>query len=885
MDRSKAQAAKRTRQQAEPARKARGGAAVASRPRDQGGSFPIVGIGASAGGLEAIEQFLRHVSVESGMAFVVVQHLDPTHKGMLVELLQRATSMKVIQIKDRLKVEPDRVYVIPPNQDLSILHGVLYLLAPMAPRGLRLPIDFFLRSLADDQRDRSIGVILSGMGSDGTLGVRAIKEQAGVVFVQALASAKFDAMPRSVIDAGLADVVAPVEDLPGKIAAYLAHGPVVKLHDQPLPGKTQSAVEKVCVLLRSQTGNDFSLYKRSTVYRRIERRMGLHQLDSIADYLRYLQESPQEIQLLFKELLIGVTNFFRDPAAWELLCTKVLPEILAAHPAGGTLRAWVPGCSTGEEAYSLAMIFKEVVEREKPARNFTLQIFATDLDKDAIERARQGFYPANIASDVSAERLRRFFVEDKHGYQVAKQIRQTVIFAPQNLIMDPPFTRLDILSCRNLLIYLSPELQKKLMPLFHYSLTPGGILLLGSAETVGAATALFALIDGKARIYRRLDGALRAEPLAFPISASPVRLPGAELVEETAAHKIAPNLQLLSEQLLLQRYVPAAVLTNDKGDILYISGRIGKYLEPAAGKANWNVYAMAREGLRYDLSAAFAKAVREKRTVTRAGVKVETGGGAQVVDVVIEPIQEPEGLRGTVMVVFTDVAAPEAKPPGKLRQTGTSPAALARMEQELRQARDELQTTREQMQTSQEELRSANEEMQSANEELQSTNEELTTSKEEMQSMNEELQTLNQELQSKVEDLSRVNNDMKNLLDSTDIATLFLDDTLNVRRFTPEVLKIIKLIPGDQGRPITDLASDLVYPELADDAREVLRSLVFKEKAIATCDGRWFTVRTMPYRTLDNRIDGVVITFLDITAAKTLEASLRGTGAGAEAGG
>ena len=808
------------------------------------------------------------------MAFVVVQHLDPTQKGMMVELLQRATAMKVVQVKDRLRVEPDRVYVIPPNQDMSILHGVLHLLAPVAPRGLRLPIDFFLRSLADDRRDRSIGVILSGMGSDGTLGVRAIKEHAGAVFVQAPASAKFDAMPRSVIDAGLADVVAPVEELAGKIVAYLEHGPLVKLRGQPLADKTQSAIEKVCVLLRSQTGHDFSLYKRSTVYRRIERRMGLHQIDGIADYVRYMQENPQEIQLLFKELLIGVTSFFRDPAAWECLRKKIIPAMLATHSAGGVLRAWVPGCSTGEEAYSLAMVFKEVAAEEKTVRGLSLQVFATDLDKDAIDRARQGQYPANIVGDVSAERLRRFFVQDEHGYQVSKEIREMVIFATQNLTMDPPFTRLDMLSCRNLLIYLAPELQKRLLPLFHYSLNPGGVLLLGSAETIGAATDLFAPLDGKTRIFRRLETALPAEPLAFPGSGFLARPREASLAE-SGAHKVAPNFQTMAEQLLLQRYVPAAVLTNDKGDILFISGRTGKYLEPAAGKANWNIYAMAREGLRYELGTAFQKALREKRTITQTGASVRTDGGVQAVDVLIEPIQEPETLRGTVMVVFRDVALPAAKMPGKAKPGAPVPAALARREQELRQARDELQMTREQMQTSQEEITSANEELQSTNEELQSTNEELTTSKEEMQSLNEELQTLNHELQSKVDELSRTNNDMRNLLDSTDIATLFLDDALNVRRFTPQMLKIIKLIPADVGRPLTDLSSDLVYPDLVQDAREVLRSLVFKETQIATRDGRWFSVRIMPYRTLDNRIDGVVITFVDITAAKTLEATLR----------
>ena len=493
-------------------------------PPEEGGqrsleaAFPIVGIGASAGGLEALELFLGKVPEGSGMAFVIVQHLDPTHKGIMAELLQRATAMQVIQVKDRTRVQPDCVYVIPPNKDMSILHGVLHLLAPVAPRGLRLPIDFFFRSLADDRQDQSIGVILSGMGSDGTLGLRAIKEKAGVVFVQEPASAKFDGMPRSAIDAGLADVVAPVEELPGKIIAYLQHVPLIARPGLAQEDKAQSGLEKVVILLRAQTGHDFSLYKKTTVYRRIERRMGIHQIDRIATYVRFLQENPQELELLFKELLIGVTSFFRDPAAWEQLKEEVIPALLAGRPPSQALRAWVPGCSTGEEAYSLAIVFKEALEQLKPARNISLQIFATDLDRDAIEKAREGVFPANIAADVSPERLSRFFVQVERGYQVGKSIREMVIFAPQNVIMDPPFTKLDILSCRNLLIYLTPELQKKLLPLFHYSLNPGGFLFLGSAETIGDFTDLFAPLEGKARLYRRLDSALRAEPVEFPAS-------------------------------------------------------------------------------------------------------------------------------------------------------------------------------------------------------------------------------------------------------------------------------------------------------------------------------------------------------------------------------
>jgi len=840
--------------------------------RSVGPPFPIVGIGASAGGLEALQLFLENVPAGSGMAFVIVQHLDPTHKGMMAELLQRTTAMKVIQVKDRTRVQPNCVYLIPPNKDMSILRGILHLLDPVTPRGLRLPIDFFFRSLADDAEERSIGVILSGMGSDGTMGLKAIKGKAGVVFVQEPTSAKFDSMPRSVIDAGLADVIAPVETLPGKIIAYFQHVPFMAKAGLAQEDKAQSALEKVVILLRAQTGHDFSLYKKSTVYRRIERRMGIHQIDKIATYVRFLQENPQELELLFKDLLIGVTSFFRDQAAWEQLKSEI-PALLAGHAPGQALRAWVPGCATGEEAYSLAIVFKEALEQLKPPKNVTLQIFATDLDRDATEKAREGVFPANIAADVSPERLSRFFVQVARGYQVAKPIREMVIFAPQNIIMDPPFTKLDVLSCRNLLIYLIPELQKKLLPLFHYSLNPGGLLFLGSAETIGTFTDLFAPLDGKSRLYRRLESALGAEAVEFPTSFVSA-LPGAP--PKPKALKPEANLQSLADQLLLQQYSPAAALVNDKGDILYISGRTGKYLEPASGKANWNIFAMARKGLRNELTGAFQKALRQKGTVTFRKVKVGTNGGTQVVDLTVQSLKEPEGLRGLVMIVFTDVETPpETKVSGKAKRTPASGALLAQMEQELQQCREDLQTTREEMQTSQEELKSANEELQSTNEELQSTNEELTTSKEEMQSMNEELQTVNAELLVKIDDLSKINNDMKNLLESTDIATLFLDKSLRVRLFTTGANRIFKLILGDVGRPITDIASDLLYPELAEDAREVLRTLLFHEKKVATRDGRWFMVRIMPYRTLENMIDGVVITFENITVSKTLEAKLR----------
>lgn len=837
------------------------------------GAFPIVGIGASAGGLEALEHFLSHVPKRSGMAFVIVQHLDPTRKGIMPQLLQRTTGMEVMQVKDRTIVQPDCVYVIPPNKDMSILHGVLHLLEPASPRGQRLPIDFFLRSLAQDQQEHSIGVILSGMGSDGTLGMRAIKEKAGVVLVQDPATARFDGMPRSAIDAGLADIVASVDDLPGRIIAYLQRASLVHSPGLALEDKTQSALEKAIILLRTHTGHDFSLYKKNTLYRRIERRMGIHQIVKIASYIRYLQESSQELDLLFKELLIGVTSFFRDSSAWEALHKSVLPALLAGRPAGHALRGWVPGCSTGEEAYSLAMVFKEALGKIKPPKKFTLQVFATDLDKDAIDKARHGVYPANIAADVSPERLNRFFAKVEGGYQVGTEIREMVVFARQSLIMDPPFTKLDILSCRNLLIYLAPEMQKKLIPLFHYSLSPGGILFLGSSETVGGFTDLFASLGGKTRLYRRTESATPAEPIEFPASFAP-RLPAG--IETRSQTKTPQSFQSLADQLVLEHYSPPTVLVNDQGNILYVSGRSGNYLEPAAGKANWNIFAMAREGLRYELNNVFQKVVRHGGIETRKGLRIGTKGAEHFVNLSVQRLEEPAPLRGLVIIAFADVSAPlETQAPGPLRKSAVRSARLAELERQNQQVCMELQTTREEMQTSQEELRSTNQEMQSTNEELQSTNEELTTSKEEMQSLNEELQTVNAELQAKVDELSRTHNDMKNLLNSTDIATLFLDNDLHIRRFTTQATKIIKLIPGDVGRPITDLASELLYPELAEDAREVLQKLGFAEKPVRARDGRWFTVRIMPYRTLDDRIDGVVITFADITAAKKLEAQLR----------
>lgn len=843
--------------------------------------FPIVGIGASAGGLQALEQFLSQVPPGGGMAYVIVQHLDPHHKGMLVELLQRKTPLPVAQVRDLSVVEPNHVYVIAPGYDLTILNGVLHLLQSPEPRGLHLPIDMFLKSLADDRQQNSIGVILSGMGSDGTVGLRAIRQAAGACFVQTPASAEFDSMPRSAIDAGVADVVALAQELPQKIKAYVDRVQIAVLADAQTQTDQKSLdagfLDKVIVLLRTQTGHDFSLYKKSTISRRIERRMGLHQLSRIEDYLRYLRENPKESELLFNELLIGVTSFFRDAAVWDQLKSEVIPALLDNYPNGAVLRAWSPGCSSGEEAYSLAMIFKETLEERHIAKRFSLQIFASDLDRDAIAIGRAGIYSRSTAADVSNKRLSRFFVEDAGGYRVCNEIREMVIFAEQNIIIDPPFTKLDLLSCRNLLIYLESELQIKLIQLFHYSLNPGGVLVLGSAESIGSAVHLFSPLNAKARIFRRLDAVARKLPAGFPaafVHAQPRFAAGGDPV---AGH-VPANFSALIEKLVLTRFGPAAVLVTDQGELLYSIGKTGKYLTPASGKPSHNLFSMVREGFDQTLHEAFYRAVRSKTEVVLKKVKISVNGMTQSVDVLVQPLAEPAELYGMVLVVFTDVPTPRRK---KLRLPGDMGAGedvpLEALMLELTQSREEAKSTREEMQTSQEELKSSNEELQSANEELQSSNEELTTSKEEMQSMNEELQTVNHELQAKVIELSRASNDMKNLLDSTEIATLFLDPQLHVRRFTAQATRIIKLIPGDAGRPITDIVTDLLYPAMVADAQEVLRTLVFSEKDVPTGDGRWYKVRTMPYRTQENRIDGLVITFSDITVSKKLEADLRAT--------
>ncbi len=833
--------------------------------------FPIVGIGASAGGLEALELFFTNMPVDSGIAFVVIQHLDPTHVGIMPELLQRITKMKVSQVTDGLNLKPNGVYVIPPNKSMSILNRVLHLFDPVESRGLRLPIDIFFRALADDQHEKSVGIILSGMGSDGSLGVKSIKEQNGLVLVQSPESAKFDGMPRSAIAAVMANIIAPADQLPIKLMDCLRLYPSGKTESE-LEDKAKSSLDKIIILLRQQTGHDFSLYKKNTLIRRIERRKSIHQLDRIQDYVRFLQENPKEIELLFKELLIGVTNFFRDPNVWNELLNKTLPELLDQLPQGYVLRAWVTGCSTGEEAYSLAIIFREAYEKLRKPKNLSLQIFATDLDQEAIERARKGVYSKNIVVDVNEERITRFFTAVGDSFQITSSIREMVVFAPQNVIKDAPFTKLDILSCRNMLIYMEAELQNKLIDLFHYSLNSEGLLILGTSETIGIDKTGFLAVEPRLKIYKRDPAPVSVGKIELPTSYFAPKTPGTE----KKSFKTAENIQTLTDQIVIQRYSPASMLVNQQGDIIYITGRTGKYIDPVAGKANLNIFAMLRDEFRQAIPGAFRKALQNFDPVILHGIKVGTGGDTQYVNITVQRIDSPQSLKGMIMIVFTDVAAPFAPDSENIKKGKTYYSAKTKMaEDELHGKEEEIQAMREEMQTSQEELKSTNEELQSTNEELQSTNEELTTSKEEMQSLNEELKTGNIDLQSKINDYLRASDDMKNLLNSTEIATLFLDRNLNIRRFTDQITDIFKLRQSDIGRPFTDQVNDLNYPEIGIHASQVLRSLTSIETAISTRDGRWYSVRIMPYRTLDDRIDGLVITFNDITIAKKLELELK----------
>ncbi len=826
--------------------------------------FPIVGIGASAGGLEALQSFLAHVPSEPGIAFVIVTHLAPDQVSLLPELLQRHTRMPVQKAQDGMKVEPNCVYVNTPSHDLAILNGTLRLFESTVPHHIPLPIDFFLRSLAEDQREHAIGVILSGTGSDGTVGVKAIKGESGMMMAQAPASASFAGMPDSAIATGLVDYVLPPHEMAARIVEY-ARGSY-------LAGRTASddstaaldgALQQAFILIRSRTGHDFSSYKLSTIRRRVERRMSVHRIETLEGYVRFLRENAQEIDILFRELLIGVTSFFRDPEAFDVLRRTALPALLRLIPENQAVRVWVPGCSTGEEAYSLAILLHECMNDLKV--RFNVQVFGTDLDGHAIESARNGLYPHGIAADVGPERLRRYFSEEDGHYRVNHDIRETLVFAPHNLTKDPPFTKLNLIACRNLLIYLKSNLQQRLLAVFRYALKPHGLLLLGSSETIGGCADDFETLDHKWKVYVRKDTApppgIATELWATRRgdAAGPPPAP-----EATGALRNTPAAALV-EKMLLHRYAPPTVVINDRADIIHIHGHTGAYLEMPSGQPRLNILAMAREGLRMPLATAIRKVLSSDTEVVQDGIVIATGDTRQVVKLTVRKLAEPEALQGLLTVVLEQ--------PRRRRRSvhGTKATTAKREGPSTEELELELQLTREGLQSTIEELRSANEEVESTNEELQSSNEELETSREEMQSLNEELQTVNAELQCKIESLSRANDDLGNLLNSTEIATIFLDTNLNIRRFTAYAKRVIKLIDSDLGRPVGDIVSKLQYDGLEADARGVLETLAPKEQEVETIDGHHYLMRTLPYRTADNVVDGLVITFVDINAIKEAE--------------
>jgi two-component system CheB/CheR fusion protein len=842
--------------------------------RKQSKSFPVIAIGASAGGLEAFEGFFSHMPSDSNIAFVVIQHLDPTHKSIMGSLLAKHTKMKVLEAEDGMGVHPNCIYLNPPNKKMLIINRTLQLVELDKPHAANLPIDYFFRSLSEDQAEKAICIILSGTGTDGTLGAKAIKGAGGMIMVQEENQAKYNGMPRSAIDTGLIDYILPVEKMPEELIKYIRHPYIVA---DEMVGITkqqfQNYLQKIFILIRSQTGHDFSNYKQNTIRRRIERRMAVHQIKNIADYVRYIKQTPGEVEILFKDLLITVTNFFRDPEAFDVLKDGAIPELLAEVPADSSLRCWVPGCATGEEAYSIAMLLVEALQENE--NHIKIQVFATDIDEDAIEFARLGVYPDSIAADVSAERLKRFYIKDDNSYKIKKQIRDMVVFATQNLIKDPPFSKLHIISCRNLLIYMDQVLQKKILPLFHYTLNQNGILFLGSSESIGEFSDLFIPVDNKWKIFKRQGDLFKRDVYYHTIPFHDQVVPHPKSDAQKVIREI--DIRGLVQKVILEDYSPPCVLINEKYEILYFSGDTDKYLMPPVGEPNFNILEMAREDIRYKISTALRKAIKQKSSVLIENLRIKHNNSYLNVDVAIQPITERKDRQGLIMVVFNDKTLQNKnvkKEKNDLKNKEES-HRISALKQELNSTKEYLQTTIEELETTNEELKSANEELQSTNEELQSTNEELETSKEELQSTNEELITVNAELQNKVNELNRANNDINNLLASTEIGTIFLDKQLRIKRFTPELTKFFNLILSDIERPISDITATITYDGLVEDAKKVLSTLTRKEVEIQNKDNNWYSMRIAPYRTTENVIDGVVITFIDITKIKHAEAQYR----------
>lgn len=828
----------------------------------------VVALGASAGGLAALRTFFESLPASNGAVYVVVQHLDPTHGSLLAGLLQSTTDLPVVDAVDGQPLTADCVVVIPPGFVAQVDSGCLHLTPRLPANAGRTPIDHFFRSLAAAMGADGVGVVLSGTGTDGTLGLAALQSVGALTLAQVPESAEFDGMPQSAIAAGVVDVVDTPDNLARAVAARVA------TEDPDMLGRSVETFDLSAVLslLRDRTGQDFSGYKVATLRRRLGRRLALHQITSVTDYLRLLRDDPLEIERLSRDLHIGVTSFFRDQAVWRTLVNEVLPSLFEGRDPDAELRAWVAGCSTGEEAYSLAMGYLEARERweENGAKRAPgLRIFATDVEPAAIDHARRGVYPVEVVVDLGEERFARWFTHAGGQARILQRIRDMMIFAVHDAVNDPPFTRLDLATCRNLLIYLEPALQQRLLSTLHHSLEPDGVLVLGMAEGTGQAPELFASVSEGLRIYRS-----RANPSARP----PL---GFRSVPAIARHLVQPTsvesrLELHLLRTLVARFAPPSVLTDERGDLLYVSGRTRDILEAPTGRVNWNLLALMPDHLRWTIGQALRSVVETGGPVDLDGLRFDSSNSHAVYDVNLSLLRggPPEPRR--VVVTFcrrVDAVAPVE--PTTTQESGVGvpnepfvTTELARMHQELQAAYAELHASSEQQE-------SMNEELQTANEQLQSTNEELMVSIEEVQSMNEELQTLNQELQARVDELVTASDDMGNLLNSTEIATVFLDANMNVRRFTPHVTDVITLRPVDLGRPVSEISSALQYPELVPDALRVLRTSASHDVDVPTTDGRWFAVRLLPYRTHDDRLDGVVITFRDITAAKALEVELR----------
>ncbi len=844
-------------------------APAAGSERQEG--LPVVGVGASAGGLDALKRFLTAMPGDTGIAFVLIPHLDPTHQSLMVELLGRHTPMPVVEAKEGMPVQANRVYIIPPNKYMTISGGVLRLTGPVERRGLTT-IDLFLRSLAQDQQEKAICVIMTGTGASGTLGLKAVKANGGMAMVQDPKTAEYDRMPQSAIATGLADYILPVEGMPEALVKYVQHFCVNGRKPTLEEPDVSDLLTRVLALLQARTKFDFRCYRKAMLLRRVQRRMGLNHVDQMGTYFEFLRAHPEEVRQLAKDLLISVTSFFRDPEAFRALETQVIEPLVRSKEADEPLRVWVPSCATGEEAYSLAILLLEQLAAQQ--KNCRLQIFATEVDEKALEVARQGIYPESIAADIAQERLARYFtIVDEQNYQVSKPLREGVTFAAQNLIGDAPFTKLDLISCRNVLIYLEPEVQKKVISLLHFSLNQGGYLFLGPSETIGRQVDLFEPVSKKWRIYRRI-GSHRPEHVDFPIvPARQPRSPLKHLAEPAATRPV--SLAELTQHILLAEFAPAAVLINRKCEVLYFFGPTSNYLELPTGEPTQELMMMAREGLRTKLRAAIHKAIRDAAPVVVTDVHVKRNGGYCPVKMTVKTVQAPKTAEGLLLITFAEMpalpSAPSAQPAPV--ETAADELAVHQLEFELKATREDLQSTIEEMESSNEELKAANEEVMSMNEELQSANEELETSKEELQSLNEELNTVNNELREKVDELDAANSDMANLLNCTDIGTVFLDQALRIKRFTPAAVNVFNLIASDLGRPIGDITSKLSDGDLLRDAEHVLRHFRPREKEIQTAGG-WYLRRITPYRTSAKRIEGVVITCVDISQWKRAERAL-----------